>query len=93
MKSKNYTMRLWADGFGIWHAKAVFSPPLGNTGESERVFENARKTAWRQIRNEILIRQPRGVTVRDLAPIKLKVTDNTLEPGLGRLRAIEWKER
>ena len=93
MKSKNYTMSLWADGFGIWHAKAVFSPPLGNTGEAERVFENAKKTAWRQIRAEILQRQHRDITVKDLAPIRLEVADNTLEPGLGRLRAIEWRER
>jgi hypothetical protein len=46
---KNYDLRIWAEE-GAWHCKAVFSPPIGNTGEAERIFNNARATASRNLR-------------------------------------------
>lgn len=91
MKSKDYELNVYADGFGNWHAEATFTPAIGNTGEAERVLRNARATAWRQIRKEILIRQPRNTTAKDLAPIRLSVKANRLLPS-NHLAAITWAE-
>lgn len=91
MISKDYALTLWADGFANWHAKAVFTIPLGNTGPAYRVLDNARAAARRAIRREILARSPRNTTTRDLAPIRLTVSANS-SLGTGQLSSITWKE-
>jgi hypothetical protein len=88
MKSQDYEVTSWADGFGNWHAKATFIEPLGNTGEAERVAENAHRSCRRVIRNEISHRmagRPRRLSYY--------VSANELEPGLGRLRSITISEQ
>lgn len=88
MKSKDYEITTWADGFGNWHARAKFTEPLGNTGDAERVAENAVRSCRRVIRNEISYRmtgKPRRLS--------FYVSGNELEPGLGRLRSITISEQ
>ena len=52
-KAKAYKLNTYADGFGIWHSQIIFTPPIGNTGEAERVAGNARRNAKRHIRQAI----------------------------------------
>ncbi len=44
-KERDYTITTWADGFGVWHARADFPYGCGNTGDGERLFANARRAA------------------------------------------------
>jgi hypothetical protein len=55
--AKDYTLNTYANGFGIWHADILFSSPMGNTGEAERIISNAITNAKRQIRQAIQERQ------------------------------------
>lgn len=89
--SKDYSLTLWADGFANWHAKAIFTIPLGNTIDAYFVLENARAAARRAIRREILARSPRDATAQDLARIRVKVSANS-SLGTGQLTTITWKE-
>jgi len=50
----NYEYSIWADGFRRWHAKIVFTPPIGNTGQAQAVALNALKNVKRQLRKTIL---------------------------------------
>ena len=50
---KHYKINTFANGFGIWYADILFSSPIGNTGEAERIISNAIKNAKRAIRREI----------------------------------------
>jgi hypothetical protein len=54
---KDYKLNTYANGFGVWHADIVFSSPMGNSGEAERIISNAIKNAKRAIRREIQERQ------------------------------------
>jgi hypothetical protein len=92
MKSKDYELNVYADGFGKWHAKATFTPPLGNTGEAERVWDNARRAARRHVINEMLIRSRRGMTAADLAPVKLQVISHDEIASANLTRATTWAE-
>jgi hypothetical protein len=92
MKSKDYELTVYADGVGTWHAKATFTPPLGNTGKAERIFSNARTAAWRNIRSEILLRQPRNTRAQDLAPIRLEVKANDFCAS-NHCHGITWAEK
>ena len=88
MKSQDYEVTSWADGFGNWHAKATFTVPLGNTGEAERVAENAQRSCRRVIRNEVTYRmagRPRRLSYY--------VSGNEFEPGIGRLKSITISEQ
>lgn len=88
MKSQDYEVTSWADGFGNWHAKATFTVPLGNTGEAERVAENAHRSCRRVIRNEVTYRmagRPRRLSYY--------VSGNEFEPGIGRLKSITISEQ
>lgn len=58
-----YVVSVWADGFGNWHGKATFTTPLGNTGEAERVLDNAKRAIRRAIRSELQHRQPASHTL------------------------------
>ena len=86
--SKDYNITYWANGFGIWHAKATFTIALGNTGEAERVVANAAKTAKKIIRREIQERM--NAKTRRLS---YAVVDNELQLGSGRLVSITWAEK
>ena len=54
---KYYSVETWANGFGVWHAKASFYTGLGNTPEAERIKHNALANLKRTIRREIQERQ------------------------------------
>ena len=56
-KGKDYKLNTYANGFGIWHADILFSSPIGNTGEAQRIISNALTNAKRAIRREIQERQ------------------------------------
>jgi hypothetical protein len=64
-KMSDYKLNTYANGFGIWHADILFSSPIGNTGEAERVISSAITNAKRAIRREIQERQ--GDKVKRLA--------------------------
>jgi hypothetical protein len=82
--SKNYDLTIWAEN-GAWHCKAVFSPPIGNTGEAERIFSNARATASRNLRR--IVRYNNGG--QDYYPARLKVS-SARELSTGQLLWIVW---
>jgi len=69
----HYKINTYANGFGIWHGEIIFSPPIGNTGEAQRVAANAITNAKRKIRQAITERT--GVNVKRLA---YEVSDNFL---------------
>lgn len=92
MRSNDYELSTYADGFGKWHVKATFTPPIGNTGEAERVWFNARRAARRRVVNEILTRSRRGITAADLAPIKLQVIANQEIASANLTRSTTWAE-
>jgi len=92
MKSKDYELNVYADGFGKWHVKATFNPPLGNSGEAERVWNNARRAARKRVITEMLTRSRRGMTAADLAPVKLQVISNDEIASANLTRATTWAE-
>jgi len=56
--NKSYEITFWADGYGLWRAKATFpGVGLGNTGEAQRIVYNAMATAKKVIRREIRLRE------------------------------------
>jgi ribosome-binding factor A len=85
---KNYTINTYADGFGVWHSEIVFLPPLGNTGEAERVAANAMRNAKRRIRQAIAERM-NPKRVRRLA---YRVSANSFVPGAGQLATLTITE-
>jgi hypothetical protein len=87
-KAKDYTLNIFANGFGIWHAEIVFTPPIGNTGEADRVAYNAMTAAKRQIRKAICER-----TAGAVKRLSYKVSANTSEPGIGRLATLTICEK
>jgi hypothetical protein len=85
---KNYTLNTYADGFGIWHSEIIFTPPLGNTGEAERVASNALTAAKRQIRRAICER-----TAGAVKRLAYRVTANSFAPGAGQLATLTITEK
>ena len=89
MKSKDYRLNAYADGFGVWHCEIFFAyPGLGNTGEAERVANNGLRAAKRLIRAEIADRM--GGKPKRLA---YEVVKNQTEPGIGRLMSLTIAEK
>jgi hypothetical protein len=89
MKSKNYRLNAFADGFGVWHCEISFAyPGLGNTGEAERVAGNGLRAAKRLIRAEIAERMA-GKPKR----LAYEVVKNKLELGSGRLMSLTIAEK
>ena len=86
--AKDYKLNTYADGFGIWHSEIIFTPPIGNTGEAERVAGNAMRNAKRHIRQAIQERQ--ASKVRRLS---YEVSANRDEPGIGRLASLTIREK
>lgn len=85
---KDYKLNTYADNFGIWHSEIIFTPPLGNTGEAERVASNAMTAAKRQIRRAICERT--SGAVKRLA---YKVSANSFQPGGGQLATLTITEK
>ena len=86
--AKDYKLNTYADGFGIWHSEILFSGPMGNTGEAERIIYNAIANAKRHIRQAIQERMS-SKTKR----LSYKVSANTVEPGIGRLTSLTITEK
>jgi hypothetical protein len=87
-KMSDYKLNTYANGFGIWHAEIFFTPPIGNTGEADRVADNAMRNAKRHIRQAIAERmssKPRRLSY--------KVSSNSFEPGSGRLATLTICEK
>lgn len=84
-----YRINTYADGFGRWKAEIVFNVPLGNTGEADRVADNAIANARKQIRAAIVARQAPKQTRR----LSYEVIDNKMELGTSRLLALTIAEK
>lgn len=83
------TVKTWADGYGIWHARVSDPRGWGNAGERNiaRHIDSIRATARRAIRREILAREDGPI-----APVRL-VVENTSDPtGTGVIFAVTFKE-
>jgi hypothetical protein len=88
-KAKDYKLNTYADGFGVWHCEITFSyPGMGNTGEAERVISNAMTNARREIRRAICER-----TSGKVRRLSYEVSDNTTQPGSGRLTSLTIREK
>jgi len=88
-KAKDYTLKTYANGFGVWHSEIVFSGPMGNTGEAERIIFNAMSNAKKQIRKAITERMEPKKCKR----LSYEVSANTVEPGIGRLTSLTIREK
>ena len=89
MKSKDYRLNSYANGFGVWHCEIFFAyPGLGNTGEAERVANNGLRAAKRLIRAEIAERmadKPQRLAYEVIA--------NETQLGSGRLLSLTIAEK
>jgi hypothetical protein len=58
-----YSLKTWANGFGVWHCKITFDGAgAGNAPAGQRLTDNGRRAAQRAIRREILLREaPRKI--------------------------------
>jgi hypothetical protein len=95
MKSKYYRLNAYADGFGVWHCEIFFTTPLGNTGEAERITNNAIRAAKTAIRKELELRIPANA-YNERFYYKRKpyeVKSNKLELGSGRLMSLTIAEK
>jgi hypothetical protein len=89
MKSKDYRLNAYADGFARWHCEIFFAyPGLGNTGEAERVAGNGLRAAKRLIRAEIADRMAGRVK-----RLSYYVKSNKTQPGSGRLLSLTIAEK
>ena len=83
----SYTIESWANGFGVWHAKASFATGVGNTPEAERLKYNALAQCKRRIREELKARQG-----QPLARLRYEIADNYVD-AQNRMWSITVKER
>ena len=84
---KDYVISTWADGYGVWYAKADFTSPMGNTGAAETIKWNALQACKRAIRRELKERQS-----QPLKRLAYEVHDNDID-SLNRMWSITVKER
>jgi hypothetical protein len=89
MKSKDYEVTIWADGFRRWHAKAEFYPALGTTGEAERVGTNALKMMKRNLKRTIETHDNVSPSFR----FSWEIIANTATPGIGTLESLTIREK
>jgi hypothetical protein len=82
-----YTIESWANGFGIWHAKAMFDSGVGNTPEAERMKHNAVAQCKRLIREELTTRQ-----AQPLRRLRYEISDNYVD-SMNRMWSITVKEK
>jgi len=83
----HYKINTFANGFGIWHSEIIFTPPIGNTGEADKVANNAMTNAKRRIRQAII--QRTSVNVKRLAYF---ISENE-ELGTGQLARLVITEK
>lgn len=88
-KPKDYTLLVWANGFGVWHCKATFKVALGNTPEAEQIAAKAVDRARREIRKALNERGLIGKGFRNSYQVK----ENETEPGTGRLMSLTIAEK
>jgi hypothetical protein len=84
---QGYTIDSWANGFGIWHARAVFGSGVGNTPEAERLKHNAVAQCKRRIREELKERN-----TQPLRRLRYEISDNYVD-SMNRMWSITVKER
>tara|TARA_R110000823_G_scaffold266561_1_gene386314 strand:+ start:1890 stop:2168 length:279 start_codon:yes stop_codon:yes gene_type:complete len=89
MKSKDYEVTIWANGYRQWHAKAEFYPALGNTGEAERIAHNALRMMKRNLKRIIERNDGASSGYR----FRWEVCDNSFTPGIGTLRSLTIREK
>jgi hypothetical protein len=83
-----YTVDTWANGYGVWHAQAIFGFGVGNTPEAERMKYNALATLKRTIRRELVERSGPGGVGR----LSYEVSDNYVD-AQNRLWSITVREK
>jgi hypothetical protein len=88
-KSKDYEVTIWANGFRQWHAKAEFYPALGNTGQAERIANNALRMMKRNLKRIIEDNDNSSPNFR----FKWQVCSHTMTPGIGTLSSITIREQ
>lgn len=84
---REYALTQWVDGAGKLHVVADFGLGLGNSGEAERVLNNAAAAARRRVWNH---RGGRS-KIRGYRP-RLIVVANQQDPSLNTTTRIEWLE-
>ena len=87
--NKDFTLLTWANGYGIWHAKATFEPALGNTPAANAIVERALKQMKRSIRAEISER----MAPKKCCRLSYEVKNNETQLGTGRLISLTIAER
>lgn len=89
MVKSDETLTVWANGFGVWHAKIVSKIGFGNAGDSniDRHIDRIRAKACRAIRREILAREDGPIH-----PVRVEV-DEVLAYGTGVIYSITFKEK
>ena len=83
----HYAIDAWANGYGIWHARAVFGSGVGNTPEGERMKYNAVRQCKRRIREELKERN-----AQPLRRLRYEISDNYVD-AQNRMWSITVKER
>jgi len=83
----HYAIDAWANGYGVWHARAVFGSGVGNTPEGERMKHNAVAQCKRRIREEIKARQG-----QPLGRLRYEIANNYIDPQ-NRMWSITVKEQ
>jgi hypothetical protein len=88
-RNEDFTLLTWANGYGVWHAKATFTTPLGNTPEAIEISERALKKMKQAIRAEIVER----MAPKKCRRLTYEVKANEVQPGSGRLMSLTISER
>jgi hypothetical protein len=83
----SYTIESWADGYGLWYARALFGSGVGNTPEAERLKHNAVAQCKRRIREELKERN-----TQPLRRLRYEISDNNID-SMNRMWSITVKEK
>jgi len=85
---RDYRINTYANAFGIWHSEILFTEPMGNTGEAQRVIYNAIANGKRKIRQAIVERMNPTQTRR----LSYHISENTELP-TGQLTRLVIREK
>lgn len=89
MAGAGYTLRTFANGYGLWGCEILFDyPGVGNTPLAEALKYRALEAGKRAIRKEITLREAPKPVVR----LSYEITDNKLD-SLNRLHSLTVMER
>ena len=83
----SYTIESWADGYGLWYARALFGSGVGNTPEAERLKHNAVAQCKRRIREELKERN-----TQPLRRLRYEISNNNID-SMNRMWSITVKEK